>query len=142
MAFLFYVGNYAQYECCFKVGVFEDETCFEQVNSLFVTSLKDNIMSLNCFIVYTPQANLFGIMCVSASSKGIVMLSYVWCAIGRSKRLCFLVVKAWKAISNNCLLSKNNTCPSFLVVPLRLRGCFLLQGSSQILINIELVQKT
>jgi hypothetical protein len=77
MPFLFYVGNYAQYEYCFRVGVFEDETCFEQVNVVFVTSLKDNIMSLNCFLVYTPQANLFGIMCVSASSKGIIMLSYV-----------------------------------------------------------------
>jgi hypothetical protein len=60
MPFLFYVGNYAQYECCFRVGVFEDETCFEQVNALFVTSLNDNIMSLNHFLVYIPQANLFG----------------------------------------------------------------------------------
>jgi hypothetical protein len=71
MPFLFFVGNYAQHECCFRVGVFEDETCFEQVNVFFVTSLKYNIMNLNSFLVYTPQANLFGDYVCKCKFKGI-----------------------------------------------------------------------
>jgi hypothetical protein len=50
--------------------VFEDETYFEQVNVFFVTSLKDNIMSLNYFLVYTPQVNLFGDYVCNCKFKG------------------------------------------------------------------------
>jgi hypothetical protein len=92
----------------FGVSVSKDETCFEQINVYYLffhipirfCNLKKK-KKIACFeLIYLR------IVCVNVVLIEIVMLSHIWCAIERSKRPSYLVVKAWKDIFYNCLFWK------------------------------------
>jgi hypothetical protein len=63
----------------FGVGVFEDETCFEQVSCQYFMFL-ENVMLLEVeiiFLVVHLRINYFGFLCVNTSLTKIVVLPHI-----------------------------------------------------------------